>query len=51
MPTDNKLRVSIKFGDIEATYKISENKSAEIFRKIKDIIDPTGMITESQLED
>ena len=51
MPTDNKLKISIKYGEIEATYKISEAKAPEIFKRITEVIDPTGMITESQLQD
>lgn len=41
MPTDNKLKISIKYGDIEATYKISESIAPEIYTKIKNIIDPS----------
>ena len=50
MTTDNKLRISIKYGEIEAKYTISEKKSPEVFSKMQKIIDPLGMITESQLQ-
>ena len=51
MTTDTKLKISIKYGDIEVSYKISENKAPEVFTKIQKIVDPSGMITESQLQD
>ena len=47
---ENKLRISIKFGDIEATYKIAENRASEIYTKIKNIIDPANSSEESEIE-
>lgn len=50
MPTDKKLKIAIKYGDIEATYKISENIAPEIYTKIKNIIDPSNSSEESEVE-
>lgn len=44
MSADKKLRISVKYGDFEGTYKISESKAPEIFKKLQTIIDPSGMV-------
>ena len=51
MTTDNRLKISIKYGEIEVKYIVSEKKSPEVFTKLHKLVDPSGMITESQLQD
>lgn len=47
---DNKLRITIKYKDVEASYKIAESTAPEIYTKIKNIIDPATPAETSEVE-
>lgn len=50
LPTDNKLKISIKYGEIEASYKIAERIAPEIYSKIKNILDPSKSADSPEIE-
>ena len=48
MSNDKRLRVTIKYGDEEFTYKISAERSASVYAKVKEAVDPADMTAETQ---
>ena len=43
MSNDKRLRVTIKYGEDEFTYKISAERSAAVYAKVKEAVDPTNV--------
>lgn len=41
MPTDGKLKISIKYEDIDLAVKISKEKSPDVYAKVMAVIKPT----------